>query len=303
MHWISAHFFSLVHRTFVHIILWWKWIVVYCPYLYEVGGGLLIFFSSAVAETSLSEEGKKRWKGRWIWFLVASIVFAGVGIGVRWRDQDESDKLKQQAKEDRDELHDNRLEVSDKMSEMSRTNHENYVQYSSLQSQAILLLKGLVKNNPAQVPDLIDKARVLQQQTDKAQQELLALTMAPQTADQLRDWKGDSEAKQDDLHNREYDEEMRFVSQNPKDTQGTQEIRDRWQAQYDKAEQEYAEKLKAIWAYADFIRKELLLRIPQQYVEDKKDFTSRTREDAAQYLDNLAKRVPPPQNAGAGGAQ
>jgi len=71
----------------------------------------------------------------------------------------------------------------------------------------------------------------------------------------------------------------------------------KWQQAYEDADKDYQVKLNALWEYADFIRKELLLRIvPEQlYAEDKKDFKSRTREDAAKYLENLAKRVPPPK--------
>jgi hypothetical protein len=77
-----------------------------------------------------------------------------------------------------------------------------------------------------------------------------------------------------------------------------------WDAAYSKADDDAQEKLKRTIATADFVRKELLQRIPleRQSEEDKKqekefaqtDSDPQSLEKSARYLEELARRVPPP---------
>jgi hypothetical protein len=158
------------------------------------------------------------------------------------------------------------------------------------------LTHAMYKNDPRQMSDLADKAQSAQQRASLLSQELLALTMAPQVADQLRDWKGERDFKQQDLHNRAYEEEMHFVQEHPNDNKGRDAINQKWDIEYDAADKEYQEKLRAIWASADFVRKQLLQWPPpqQRIPDDDKAFDSLTNEAAAHYLEILARRVPPP---------
>jgi hypothetical protein len=148
---------------------------------------------------------------------------------VRYGEIQQNAKVDRQADQDRRELRQNRQDINDQMTQVLRSNHETYGQLGSLQSQQAFLFKGLeqviVKNDPRQVRELTDKAHSLQQQTDKAQQELLALTMAPQTADQLRDWKGGRDFKQQDLHNFAYEEEMHYQWDHPKESPSPRSFR------------------------------------------------------------------------------
>ena len=58
------------------------------PYLYEIMGGVLIFFSSWVTEPAESRRRKS-----WIFFGALAIAYAGIGIGIRSHDKAEVDKL------------------------------------------------------------------------------------------------------------------------------------------------------------------------------------------------------------------
>jgi hypothetical protein len=149
-------------------------------------------------------------------------------------------------------------------------------------------------NDPKRLSELANTAQAATQKADALGQELLAITMAPQIAEELRDWKFERDAKQQDLHNREYELEMQFQQQHPEDRGGLNDIIQEWAIRYEDAEKESDDQLKGLMATADFTRSELLKRVPMQYPDDKKDFQSRPREDAARYLENLAKRVPPP---------
>jgi hypothetical protein len=101
----------------------------------------------------------------------------------------------------------------------------------------------------------------------------------------------ESKAKQHDLHLDAYEDEIHYKERNPNDD--------------DKADRDAMEELKRRITTADFIRREMLQRIPpqQQSAEDKnqeKEFAQtnsdqRSLEKSARYLEELARRVPPPK--------
>jgi hypothetical protein len=278
-HWLAAH----LHMVFV--------------YGYEIIGGILIFVSSAVTEHSMPPAEKRK---HWIVFGGIALCYIFLGIGIRHDDVQQTAGDRDQAKQDRQDLRDLRTLTDSRTSTMMYSFQTMYSEIASLEldqkSMEVDLTRAMYKNDPRQMSDLADKAQSSQQRASALSQELLALTMAPQVADQLRDWKGESDFKQQDLHARAYEEEMHFVWEHPNDNKGRNSINQKWDVEYDAAAKEYQEKLKAIWANADFVRKELLQRLPpqQRIPDDAKDFDSLTNEAAAHYLEILARRVPPP---------
>jgi hypothetical protein len=286
------------HSTSVLLSHLVGWVIIHTPYFYELLSGILLFISSAITEEVMPKTRQKWW--HWIVFGGFSLILAGAGIVVRYGEIQQNENTNHQAKEDRAALQESRRHLDDRMDDINRLIQVTYLRVGSFSSEFEIMSKGLtqlsVNTNPKQLAEQTAKAQALSKQASAYQKELLALTMAPQTAEQLRDWEGDLKAKQQDLHNRSWEEEQHFKWEHPTDTNGLQAVWDKWEKEYEAADREYAEKEKGIWTYADFVRTQLLQRIPpeQQYAEDEKDFTSRTREDAARYLENLAKRVPPP---------
>jgi len=82
--WMGSHFLSLV------------------AYGYEVLGGILIFYSSAVTESSMPEDRKK--VTHWIMFGVLAAVYIAFGVGLRYVEIQQSSTISQHADEDRREL-------------------------------------------------------------------------------------------------------------------------------------------------------------------------------------------------------
>jgi hypothetical protein len=168
------------------------------------------------------------------------------------------------------------------------------------------------KHDPQMVRDLEAKAQDAQQRANTLSRELLAITMAPQIARQLRYWEQELGAQHQDLHKREWEEEVRLGQQvkplsEPEHNRELQRIMSEWQVRYDQKDAEYQEKLKGIIATADVVRREMLQQIPlqQQVPEDKKQEQafaaakstpqSFSTEAAARYLEDLVTRVPPPK--------
>jgi hypothetical protein len=190
-----------------------------------------------------------------------------------------------------------------------------YAQIASLSSDLsgmrTSLMQTIHKNDPRQVADLQSKAQAAQTQADNLQRELLAMTMTPQVAEQLRGWQLAYSVKQQDLHLHEDEHLMDYVEVNVKNVaptpEGIKRIKDSWQVKYAEADKEYQEKLKGTIATADFIRKELLQRIPAREITPKDKIQEQqfalaanspmklNRDDAASYLEELAKRVPAPK--------
>ena len=99
-------------------------------------------------------------------------------------------------------------------------------------------------------------------------------------------------------------EHIHWSEKHPNDPAGEGKAWDAWDDAIEKEEQNSGERLNRMLANADFIRKEMLQLIPpqQQNMNDKrqeKEFAQTKRDPeslakAARYLENLARRVPPP---------
>ncbi len=278
------------------------------PYAYEVMGGFLIFYSSAVTETKLPEPERRK---HWIIFGGMAVIYILVGIGIRRAELQRGEIDKQYAAEDRNALRDIRNTMDTRMDGVFSSFQATYLQLASLSldlhNMRVGLTQAINRNDPHKLADLEKQAQTAQQQVDNLSHEVLAITMAPRVAQQLRDWDGERRGKQSDLHNFEWEAVSHFRDQHRGDNEGLRRIEASWDHEYEKADNEYRERLKGIIATADFVRKEMLQQIPlqQQYAEDKKqeqEFAqannnpeSLDRNSAAQYLENLARRVPPPK--------
>jgi flagellar biosynthesis GTPase FlhF len=294
-HWITSHLLTVL------------------AYGYEVIGGILIFYSSAVTETSMPED--RRRKGHWIMFGVVALVYIAFGIGLRRVELQQNEQTSQRADQDRKELRENRNRVDSRMDSVLSSFQVTYSQLASVSSELGTmrnsLLQAIHKNDPRQIADLESKAQAAQQQVDTLSHELLALTMAPQIVEQLRDWQIELDAREQDLHNEEWEEQVHYMHDHQDDfTQGVKEINDRWDIRYRQKEEEFKAKLKGLVGTADFIRGELLQKLPpnwvspedrrqeQEFAKAKSDpgpLDQQRRGALASYLENLAKRVPPPK--------
>jgi hypothetical protein len=288
-------------------------------YGYEVIGGILIFISSAVTETQLPAPERRK---HWIVFGIVAVMYIGFGLGLRYMEvrQSEADRAetvqaRKDVREARQDVRDVRSTLDDRMSSVLSAFQVAYAQIASLSSDLsgmrTSLMQTIHKNDPRQVADLQSKAQAAQTQADNLQRELLAMTMTPQVAEQLRGWQLAYSVKQQDLHLHEDEHLMDYVEVNVKNVaptpEGIKRIKDSWQVKYAEADKEYQEKLKGTIATADFIRKELLQRIPAREITPKDKIQEQqfalaanspmklNRDDAASYLEELAKRVPAPK--------
>lgn len=293
-HWLGSH---------LHIVL---------AYGYEVLGGLLIFYSSAVTETSMPEDRKRI--GHWVMFAAMALVYAAFGIGLRYDQIQQSERERQQSTQDRKELRDNRDRMDNRMDNILSSSQSTYLQLallgSELRNMRVSLTQAIDKNDPDKLSSLQTQAKTAQQQVDSISHELLAITMAPQIAVQLRSWEDQRKQARQDDHLRSWEEQNHFALEH-RGEPGFQEALNRigkfWDERYEHTEDVYLEKLKGAISTADFIRREMLQRIPlqAQSAEDKryeKEFDqakgnpeSLNRDNAAQYLEDLARRVPPPK--------
>jgi|SRR5208337_2632731 len=276
-------------------------------YTYEIIGGILIFLSSLV-----SEAFPKRLRiALWALFAVLAVAYTGCGIHL---DKEAATKAQRERTTSENETKDLKSEIQG-----LRTNTSNLIStiagmfpmVASLNADLATLRRDTAAAKEHHDPQVINalerQAQTAQQQVDSLSHELLAITMAPQVAQQLRDWEGERKYKQSDLHNRAWEDERRFRDQHPNDSEGLSQIDLGWQAAYEKADDDATEQLKRTVATADFIRKQMLQQIPlqQRYAEDKRqeqEFAqaknnpeSLNTNNAAQYLEDLARRVPPPK--------
>jgi hypothetical protein len=287
-------------------------------YTYEIVGGILIFLSSLVSEAF----PKKYRIALWIVFAVLAIGYTAIGIRL---DKDAATRAATERTEnqkERTESENDRRDMKDEIRGL-RTNTGNLISgFTGLVPMIATLssdLAGLRRSaeeakehhDPHVIADLESKAQTAQQHVDNLSHELLAVTMAPQVADQLRSWEGELKAAKQDLSSREWEEQTQFLQQKEQGradpNKSVNSIMENWHKDVQKTEGEYQEKLRGIITLADFARRELLQRIPQpaQSQEDKRQeqqFTqgmqnpgSFPREEAARYLEDLARRVPPPK--------
>jgi hypothetical protein len=255
----------------------------------------------------------------WLMFGGMAIIYILVGIGIRHAelqrgegDRQRAQEDRQRAAEDRQNLRGIRTTMDTRMDGVFSSFQSTYLQLASLSSDLHNMRVGLTQainsNDPHRLAELETKAQTAQQQVNALSSELLALTMTPQIAQQLRDWEMESKAKQHDLHLFAYEDEMHYKERNPNDDgRGFDQMEKDWDAAYDKANRDAIEELKRRITTADFIRREMLQRVSpqQQSAEDKKqepefaqaksDPESLSREKAARYLEGLARRVPPPK--------
>jgi hypothetical protein len=288
MHWFAAHQHAVE------------------AYWYEILGGMLIFYSSAVTETAMPKD--RRRLAHWFTFGFLAVVYIAFGIAIRHDEVQQNDRNSQRSEEDRKELRENRGRMDSRMDSVLASFQVTYSQLGSLSSEIAVMRTGLLramhKNDPQVITSLQQQAQAAQVQVDNLSRELLALTMAPQIAGQLLDWNQEREARQQDLHNREWEEQTHFRQERPGDGKGVDDIMARWQIKYDKMDEEYAVKLKGLVATADFVRRELLQRLSpqqidkleeQQFAQAIKDPLALDRKAAAAYLEELARRVPTPK--------
>jgi hypothetical protein len=290
-----------------------QWLIIHLhivlAYGYEVLGGILIFYSSAVTETSMPQERKRM--AHWILFGAIALIYAGFGIGLRYDEIQQTASATQKADQDRADLRGMRTSMDTRMDGVFSSFQSTYLQLSALsldlRNMRVSLTQAIDRNDPQKIADFVHRAQAAQEQVDNLSHEVLALTMAPQIAQQLRDWENDRKVKMGDLHNAEWETTEHYRNRHRGDAEGLKSIEDDFQRQYDKADKEYRNKLSGIIATADFIRKEMLQQIPpqQQLPEDKKqeqafaqakeDPEALDRDNTPRYLENLAKRVPPPK--------
>jgi hypothetical protein len=291
----------------------WHWLTSHLTLLgygYEVLGGILIFYSSAVTETSMPAD-RKRWT-HWIMFGVIAVVYIVCGIGLRFTEIQRNDKNTKQADEDRQELRDNRKRMDSRIDSVLSSSQVQYLQLASLSSEIGVMrnsvLQAIYKNDPRQIRDLESKMQAAQQQADTLSHELLALTMAPQVAGQLLGWEEERHASEDNINHFEWEAEQHYQWDHPGDKKGLDQVIAKYAAQVHESNNDFREKLKGIIVNADFVRKELLQRIPaalqvpaidkpeeQKFTQARTDPDSLDRKDAARYLEQLAQRVPPPK--------
>lgn len=275
-------------------------------YAYEIIGGLLIFLSSLVSEAF----PKKFRLALWAAFALLALGYTCEGIHLDKEATVKADNQRatgeKETRELKGEIHDLKTNTSSLISTIAGM----FPMIASLDADLATLRRDTAAAKEHHDPRLIDnlehQTKIAQQQVDSLSHELLAITMAPQVAQQLRDWDMESKAKQHDLHLRAYEDEMHYKERNPNDDgRGFDQMEKDWDAAYDKADRDAMEELKRRIATADFIRREMLQRIPpqQQSAEDKKqekefaqtDSDPRSLEKAARYVEELARRVPPPK--------
>ena len=254
-------------------------------------------------------------KDRWTAFLIVwtlaslGVIMAGLQQYMVYR-SDQANEVRQgksenEAKDLNNEVHNLKTDTSNLISAISGT----LPMIAALNSDLATLRRDTEAakehHDPRMVANLEHQAQTAQQQVDALSHELLAITMAPQIAEQLREWHGTYRQKIKDMHSQQDEENIRWDAKHPNDPEGRTKAWNDWNAQIDRAEQDSEEQWNKTVANADFIRKELLQRIPLQLqsVEDKrqeKEFV-KTRDDpqsadkAAHYLEELARRVPPPK--------
>jgi len=213
-------------------------------------------------------------------------------------------KSERDTSELKDEVHDLRTNTSNLISTIAGM----FPMIASLNANYSTLARDTAAakehHDPRLINNLERKEQAAQQQVNTLSHELLVITMAPQVAEQLRDWYGTNKQKISDMHSQQWEQHIMWPQKHPNDPEGDIKASKDWDAAIKREEQNSSERLSRIIATADFIRKEMLQLIPsqQQSAEDKKqenEFAGtngdrQSLEKAADYLEDLARRVPPP---------
>jgi len=305
---------SCLHKVWLWLREWW-------PYgVYELSNFLLIIFGIWLSFEGFAKkvEANKIYKRS-----LAAICFLLSGVGMYFDAvaRHDGDKSSRQLIEKVGSSLDKTNELLTKTNALlTRTDtlakftSQEESQLAEIQTKSADIDKRLYaareKHDPQMVHDLETKAQEAHQQADRISKELLALTMAPHVAEQLRNWQDDYNAEKRDLGLREYENEI-VVSQGPMSNEERgrkiDAVRKQSQSDKDRLDQEYEDKLKGLFVTADFVRRELLQWIPlqqinrfdkekeQQFALTLKQPTAMPQKEAADYLEDLAKRVPPPK--------
>jgi hypothetical protein len=273
-------------------------------YGYEITGGLLIFLSSLV-----SEGFPKRFRlALWAVFALLAIGYTVEGIHLDKEAAAKADSQHATGENEtrglKNEIHDLKTNTSNLISTIAVM----FPMIASLNADLATLRRDTAAtkehHDPRVVANLERQAQAAQQQVDTLSHELLAITMAPQVAQQLRDWYGTKQQKIQDMHDWQWEENIHWREKHPNEPAGLSKVWKEWDDRIEKEEQSSREELSRMLANADFIRKELLRRIPpqEQSAEDKNqekefaqtDSDQESLEKSARYLEELARRVPPP---------
>jgi len=268
-------------------------------YIYEIMGGVLIFLSSLVSEMF----SKKYRMALWVFFALLAGGYTVMGIVL---DKDNAATVLAERTRNAKEREDLQTEVTG-----LRANTSNLITamygtlpiIASLTSDIATLRKDTEaakeQHDPRLIANLQQTAQTAQQQADNLSQEVLALTLAPQIAEQLRSWQTELNAAQQNAHNFEWEEQALYIKSHPDYKEGVSRIQEKYGVQYQQIDKEYQAKWEGLLRTAAFLRKEMLKRIPLERWTpiDKSDeqFAALPRDGLANYLEGLAKRVPPPK--------
>jgi hypothetical protein len=186
-------------------------------YTYEIIGGILIFLSSLV-----SEAFPKRLRiALWVVFALLAAGYSAVGIHL--------DKAAATAAEGERTKNANATRELKVKVDGLETNTSNLIGtiagmfplIASLNADLATLRRDTAAAKEHHDPRLIDKlehqTQIAQQQVNTLSHELIALTMAPQIAQELRDWRLESRSKQEELHNFAWEDQIHYRERNPND--------------------------------------------------------------------------------------
>jgi len=272
-------------------INWWHWIVAHSHlvfiYGYEIFGGILIFWSSAVTEPALPTPARRK---HWIGFGLLAIFYIVLGIGIRHGDVKEAD-------ENRDELRTLKTNTTSLITSFNNT----FPLVLSLSTDLTEIRRDLEaakgKSDPRLMAALDARIKTAQQHADVVSKDIL-VALAPTLADQM-------EKISTSWNEEAHDQDMRHndlpYQQIPDKLQREQEL-DTKMAETDK---QYGAKLKTIVRQADSLRQEMLQKLPPEArtAEDKKMETRfgdlrkspslrlYTLSDEAKYLRELGERL------------
>jgi hypothetical protein len=238
----------------------WSWVMEWGPYaLPALANGVLVFLGVWLSLPDFAQKVQDNPKKRRL-LAVLCIALGLIGMWAEVITRHGSDKAGKQLIGDVEIT----LKKTNDLLTKSETVVTNTQTLPSFVTSATQQLTGLqttlagfhreiaeakAQNDPQKVRDLEAKAQDTQQRANTLSRELLAITMVPQIAQQLRDWETELGAQQQDLHTREYEDEIRLGQQGkPISEQDhnreVQRIMSEWQARYDQKDAEYLEKLK-----------------------------------------------------------
>lgn len=273
-------------------------------YTYEIIGGVLIFLSSLVSEAF----PKKLRIALWVVFALLAVGYTTAGVHLDKEAAATAEGARAKTEKETNELKTEVQGLDTNTSNLISTIAGMFQMVASLNADLATLRRDTEAakehHDPRLINDLEHQAQAAQQQVDTISHELLAITMAPQVAQQLLDWEKGAKYRQEELHAREWEEHLQWGEKHPNTPEEPRLAE--WDVIYQQAQDDSIDQLKKTIATADFIRQELLRRIPPQQLnaDDKKweqEFSqaknkpeSLLRWAAARYLEELARRVPPP---------